>query len=663
MSQPPPSGLPSHAARWRYGGGALARFHLWLPQPGPLRLSVTWLDASGDRAVGESGQSGGLALCVFGPLLGGAGDPPAAAGGRLAPPPGAAWQWSCDAAAAGVWDVEVRPAGLAAAVPHDFAVRCEGAGRLFLLPEPGIVPSHFVAPAPVWSFLGPAAAPAPERPDVAHHGSGAAHPLPADAPLRLYFDVPDGLPSLILRALPFEPERTSLTDPAGATVPLASVPPATSTRVAEIEAPMPGWWRVDLLPRGPVGRVTTWQGLPLFWAPPPPLTRFPYVRLQPQALDEAGQPLDARHSLARGDAVFLVADVLTGETAELVAPPGRCMLTVSHGTEYAPHTTPLDLPGAGTGAGPAAAGDRGAAVAVAVQLRRAVPPAEGWLAGDCHMHSYYEDGLQSPVQVARASRTAGVDFAVLTDLDPRTAEAHGFTGHSVPGGFLGLPGQEVMTPDLHVGAINTSSAGVCPRPGADAAEWPQPAEILAAVRRQASRERPMTLVLNHPHDETERPGRRAYFRSWWVIDQHPDVAAVENFNWEAWVGRLNAGRRLAPLWTTDTHDVLLIQPGAKRTYVWTGGRRDAGSILDALVAGQSFHSQAPGAVLWMVVQGERPGSVVAPDADGGSFTVYQSISCLTGTGCSSYDAKQVIDGWPPMTVPQPRRRRPTAGAP
>ena len=36
--------------------------------------------------------------------------------------------------------------------------------------------------------------------------------------------------------------------------------------------------------------------------------------------------------------------------------------------------------------------------------------------------------------------------------------------------------------------------------------------------------------------------RRAYFRSWWVIDQHPEVAAVENFNWEAWVRRLNDGR-------------------------------------------------------------------------------------------------------------------------
>jgi hypothetical protein len=162
-------------------------------------------------------------------------------------------------------------------------------------------------------------------------------------------------------------------------------------------------------------------------------------------------------------------------------------------------------------------------------------------------------------------------------------------------------------------------------------------------------------VLNHPHDEAERPGRRAYFRSWWVIDEHAEVAAVENFNWEAWVRRLNAGRRLAPLWTTDTHDVLLIQPGTKRTYVWTDGRRDVGSILDALVAGRSFHTQVPGAVLRFAVQGALPGSVVTPDADG---SVVADVRCAAAAPLSRLEL--IVNGVVTNTIPAPGERGCTA---
>jgi hypothetical protein len=91
---------------------------------------------------------------------------------------------------------------------------------------------------------------------------------------------------------------------------------------------------------------------------------------------------------------------------------------------------------------------------------------------------------------------------------------------------------------------------------------------------------------------------------------------------------LNAGRRLAPVWTTDTHDALLIQPGTKRTFVYTAGRRDPGSLLDALVAGRSFHTQAPGAHLFLTVQDQRPGAVVSPDSDRG---VTATVRCHSAT--------------------------------
>jgi hypothetical protein len=122
-----------------------------------------------------------------------------------------------------------------------------------------------------------------------------------------------------------------------------------------------------------------------------------------------------------------------------------------------------------------------------------------------------------------------------------------------------------------------------------------------------------------------RPDRRAYFRSWWVLDQHTDVAVVENFNWEAWVRRLNAGRRLAPC-GRPTRTTCCSSSRRKRTYVWTDGRREwARSWTPWWPAERAY--QAPGAMLgcWSRAGALGPSS---PDPEG---DVAAEIHCIALT--------------------------------
>src|SRR5207247_4374263 len=116
-------------------------------------------------------------------------------------------------------------------------------------------------------------------------------------------------------------------------------------------------------------------------------------------------------------------------------PPGRGSLRVSGGMEYAPRTDALRL----------TPGERRE---ITVTLERAVPAEPGWVCGDLHMHSFFEDGGQSPEKVALAGRANGLQYLFLTD-EPRGILAAGLQQHNVPRRFPAPPGQELVTPAAH----------------------------------------------------------------------------------------------------------------------------------------------------------------------------------------------------------------------
>ena len=86
---------------------------------------------------------------------------------------------------------------------------------------------------------------------------------------------------------------------------------------------------------------------------------------------------------------------------------------------------------------------------------------------------------------------------------------------------------------------------------------------------------------------------------------------VENSMLEPWYERLNTGRRITHLWTTDSHDAGLLPPGARRTYIYTGGELSEKAIVQGLKSGRSFNTRSPGAWLEVEVNGATMGQTAA----------------------------------------------------
>lgn len=176
----------------------------------------------------------------------------------------------------------------------------------------------------------------------------------------------------------------------------------------------------------------------------------------------------------------------------------------------------------------------------------------------------------------------GLSFLFVTDIPEELLKA-GLQSHNLEGRFLALPGEEMFTSEVHANALNVKSSLQRLTKPDDTREslrrW------LAEIRRLRSSGEPTALMLNHPSHLPEPMSRHAYFRSWWVADEFPEISLVENFDFPSWFERLNRGRRLTGLWTTDLHDTSFIPPGHKRVYVFVGERLDERAVLLHEMAG------------------------------------------------------------------------------
>lgn len=468
----------------------------------------------------------------------------------------------------------------------------------FLLSGPGIVPSHFPSPGPS-SALG------------------------EQGPFSVWFDIPAGMNRMSLQAI-LAPERLTKTIRPDATLaPILWWMPEYQYHVAEFDTTAyEGWWELPVAGCAEGDRLTIFEGLPLFLAPT--TERFPYARAAITVTGSNG-PVAARIRALRDGNLAAVRDLFPGETAQFWLVPGLTTIATNSGMRRTTRAIAREF------------GER-EHVELAVELEDGLAPDPGWYAGDHHMHSYYEDGGQSPEAVARAARANGLDYFFLTDLGPEPLLAAGLAGFSEPGVFLAMPGQEAMNPDVHCNALNTARTLPAPAYGDETPGYPGPDEWVRDVAQQVAEGAAATLMLNHPSSHSPASAaRHAYFRAWWVADEHPEIRLVENFDLGSWYERLNQGRRLTGLWTTDTHDVVLLPPGMRRTYVKVDGTLTEQSLISALESGHCFNTREPGALLYLTVNDAIPGETAAPDDKSGSPPWRVVVRCVSSRPLSRID--------------------------
>lgn len=122
---------------------------------------------------------------------------------------------------------------------------------------------------------------------------------------------------------------------------------------------------------------------------------------------------------------------------------------------------------------PYTVGAAGMDFAVEVQIGTGAPPADvaasaiprlsnhppqvitgsgvGWYRGDCHLHTIYSDGKQTPAQVASRARERRLDFIISTEHN--TTAAHGVWGDLAGDDLLIITGEEVTTRNGHLLAL------------------------------------------------------------------------------------------------------------------------------------------------------------------------------------------------------------------
>lgn len=78
---------------------------------------------------------------------------------------------------------------------------------------------------------------------------------------------------------------------------------------------------------------------------------------------------------------------------------------------------------------------------------------KGWYRGDCHLHTVYSDGRNTPEEVAAGARARKLDFMVSTDHN--TTSSHGVWGPLAGDDLLIILGEEVTTRNGHWVAAGT----------------------------------------------------------------------------------------------------------------------------------------------------------------------------------------------------------------
>ncbi len=248
--------------------------------------------------------------------------------------------------------------------------------------------------------------------------------------------------------------------------------------------------------------------------------------------------------------------------------------------------------------------------AFSLPLSRQLHRLPGWYCGDNHVHTVYSDGNDTPAQIVEAARGEGLDWVVLTDHGVGPLIQHVLTAHqeallfSEPGKFVVIPGEEFTTPNYHANVLNGT---VLELPTASLQQ------VIEAVLKADTPERPITIKLNHPHwsgtakaPELARQLSQLPLIELWN-DDNGDGGFQTTLLWWDFLGK---GLKVFAETSTDSHNRKTSPLGHRRTYVYLGDAPlTAANIIQALRNGHSFLSR--GALLFVTVNEALPGQTVS----------------------------------------------------
>ena len=201
---------------------------------------------------------------------------------------------------------------------------------------------------------------------------------------------------------------------------------------------------------------------------------------------------------------------------------------------------------------------------------------------DFHIHTYYSDGHQSPVEMAVRGRELGLDVLAITDHNRHLPSKEAVAGVEQLGlNLICLPGEEISFPGWHMLAVATG-ASVWERYDSDEGKAEIAALEAALVDAKlvgglpAAEYAPIRWAVEAIH----RQGGRAFLaHPYWIADRgrHLDVRIYEQLVTEGvldgveligdvdyednllsvayYQGLLEKGFRLPILGNSDTHDV------------------------------------------------------------------------------------------------------------
>ncbi|MDT9659169.1 CehA/McbA family metallohydrolase [Rhodococcus qingshengii] len=214
-----------------------------------------------------------------------------------------------------------------------------------------------------------------------------------------------------------------------------------------------------------------------------------------------------------------------------------------------------------------------------------------WFRGDCHIHSIYSDGEQTPPELAETARLLGLHFVATTDHNT-TAAHHAWQQENIAQEFAVILGEEVPTPHGHWLALGL--------PPGHLVDWQYADVVGLHAQRDLVHDAGGICVVAHPY---------APYPSGTFAYSHVGFDAVEVWNgtwesdlpWQAdneralahWARQLvvdvPAGRWTPAIGNSDTH--LRSQMGLPHNVV-AAERLNTDDLLTSIKAGRTWISAA-----------------------------------------------------------------------
>jgi hypothetical protein len=296
---------------------------------------------------------------------------------------------------------------------------------------------------------------------------------------------------------------------------------------------------------------------------------------------------------------------------ELGLPPGRYRIYATRGFEYGVDSAEVVV-------------EAGTSITVQLRIREEVPT-PGLASCDPHIHTLTHSGHGDASARERVLTIAGegLDVAVLTehnahiDLEPLAQSL------DLRRWFTPIVGNEYTTRHGHFSIFPVDAGAEPPDPRLE--RWDA---IFPAIAKSGA----VAVILNHPRDI--HAGYRPFGAEHHAASigknldgEHLAANALELVNsgalqsdplvvYRDWFGLLNAGLRISPIGSSDSHDVARYFVGQARTYFEHDERAatiDPGAAAMSIAEGRV--SVSLGLLAMLSVAGRGPGELVRADGD------------------------------------------------